>query len=128
MAEKPGVILYYDMYHPLRPLSYEEKGRLLEAVMEYAEFGVLPELEGLLEMAWGFLRPRLDLDAKKYRMKVAKAAYSSYCGVAKREGLVPLDLEAWKVREGIDEEWNYTRAEAASGSVRWRSVADGIQL
>lgn len=105
MAEKPGIILYYDMFHPLKDLRYEEKGQLLEAMMEYGEFGVLPELEGILGIAWGFLKPRLDLDAKKYRKTVVRNTYVSYCAKAKREGREPLPMEEWMEQEGVDENW-----------------------
>ena len=105
MAEKPGIILYFDMFHPLKPLSYEEKGRLLEAMMEYGEYGVLPELEGILELAWGYLKPRMDVDARKYRRKVARSLYGGYCAAEHRAGREPLPMEEWLTQEGFAEEY-----------------------
>lgn len=107
MAERPGIMLYFDMADPLKGLGYEEKGRLLEAMLDYGQFGVVPEFGGYLSIAWAFIRPKLDADAKSYRKKVVKNTYSSYCAREKKNGNnAPMDLEEWCAREGIDTtEW-----------------------
>ena len=85
MAERPGIMLYFDMAEPLKGLSYEEKGKLLEAMLDYGQFAVVPEFDGLLTFAWGFIRPKLDADARNYRKKVFKSTYSSYCAKEKKK-------------------------------------------
>ena len=107
MAERPGIMLYFDMAEPLKGLSYEEKGKLLEAMLDYGQFAVVPEFDGLLTFAWGFIRPKLDADARNYRKKVVKSTYSSYCAKEKKNGNhTPLDFEEWCTRERIDTtEW-----------------------
>lgn len=108
MAERPGIMLYFDMAEPLKGLGYEEKGRLLEAMLDYGQFGVIPEFDGSLAIAWGFIRPKLDSDAKSYRKKVVKTTYSSYCAKEKKAGRVPKEWDEWVACEGIDTEWNRT--------------------
>lgn len=107
MAERPGIMLYFDMAEPIKGLGYEEKGRLLEAMLDYGQFGVIPEFDGYLTIAWGFIRPKLDADAKRYRQKVVKNTYSSFCAKEKKNGNnSPMDFEEWCAKEGIDTtEW-----------------------
>lgn len=68
MAEKgrPGVMFYFEMRPCLKRLTPEEKGRLFECVLDYAQYGAVPELEGALGVAWDFLQPRIDHDAERY--------------------------------------------------------------
>ena len=68
VAEKkrPGVMLYFEMRPSLRRLSLEEKGLLLESILDYAEHGQLPQFEGMLGMAWDFIQPRVDRDEERY--------------------------------------------------------------
>jgi hypothetical protein len=107
MAERPGIMVYFDMAEPLKVLGYEEKGRLLDAMLDYGQFGVVPEFDGVLTVVWGFIRPKLDADAKSYRKKVVKNTYSSYCAKEKKNGNnTPLDFEEWCSKERIDtSEW-----------------------
>ena len=72
MTQRPGVMLYFDVVPCLERLSMEEKGRLFEAILYYGQFGVVPELEGMVGMAWDFIRPRLDRDAERYEEKREK--------------------------------------------------------
>lgn len=105
---QPGIMLYFDMAEPLKELGYEDKGRILEAALEYGQFGTVPDFDGILKVVWGFIRPRLDKDAKAYRKKVVKNTFSSYCAQEKKAGRTPLDLQVWLEHEGIDSEWNRT--------------------
>ena len=59
---KPGVMIYFETARAIKRCSYEEKGRLLE----YAEFGVVPELLPPLDMAWAFISERIDNDSARY--------------------------------------------------------------
>lgn len=52
---KPGVMIYFETARAIKRCSYEEKGRLFDAILEYAEFGVVPELPPPLDMAWAFI-------------------------------------------------------------------------
>lgn len=107
MAERPGIMLYFDMAEPLKGLGYEEKGRLLEAILDYGQFGVDPKFDGFLTIAWGFIRPKLDADAMRYRKTVVQKTHASYCAKEKKAGRTPLDFEEWCVKERIDTEWNH---------------------
>lgn len=108
MAERPGIILYFDMVEPLKALENEEKGQPLDAMLDYGQFGVIPKFDGYLTVAWGFIRPKLDADAKRYRKRVVKNTYSSYCAREKKKNddKTLLEFEEWCSKEGIDTtEW-----------------------
>lgn len=69
MANKgrPGVMMYFDVRPGLESLTTEEKGILFDAIMDYAELGILPEFASpALRIAWGFIHPRIDSDAVRY--------------------------------------------------------------
>lgn len=93
---RPGVMLYFDLVDPIKRLSYEDQGKLFQAILEYGQYGVLPEFDGVLAIAWDFIKPGLDRDAKKYSDRVLKNSHNSYCAKCKREGMEPLDFEEWK--------------------------------
>ena len=59
---KPGVMFYFDVRPCIKRLDAAEKGRLFEAILDYGEFGVVPELDGALGVAWDFIQPKLDRD------------------------------------------------------------------
>ena len=70
--QKKSFILYYDYRNHLALLSNEERGQLLMALLDYAENGEEPELEGAALMAFSFIRAQMDRDAAKYAETVQK--------------------------------------------------------
>lgn len=78
MAKKPGVMIYFETAQSLRALDYEQKGRLFEAIMEYAEFGTVPPLDGVLTAVWPFLANSIDRDAKSYAKTVMGRKRAGY--------------------------------------------------
>lgn len=67
--EKPGVMIYFETAKAVKGLDYETKGRLFEAIMEYAEFGVVPEFDGVLSVVWPFVVDKIDRDNARYEHK-----------------------------------------------------------
>ena len=63
---RPGIMLYFELRPSLARLSPSEKGRLLDAVLDYGELGVQPGFSGKLGVAWDFIQPRLDQDRERY--------------------------------------------------------------
>ena len=105
MVERPGIILYFDMAAPLKRLGYEDKGKLLEAMLEYGQYGVVPELDGVLPIIWDCIQPKLD--AKRYRKTVFQKTHASYCAKEKKAGRTPMDFDDWCEKEGVDtSEWH----------------------
>jgi hypothetical protein len=69
---KDSFILYTSFYEPIKDLSNEQKGILLTAIFEY-QMGNEPDIEdGMVLMAFRFMRNQFELDKRKYAEKVEK--------------------------------------------------------
>lgn len=66
-SKQPGVMLYFDMRDGLNELSSEEKGMMLDAIFDYAEYGTVPVFSNAtLRIAWGFIKAAIDRDSARY--------------------------------------------------------------
>ena len=97
MAQRPGVMFYFDLRPCLKRLTLEEKGRLFEAILNYAELGEVPELEGMCGVAWDFIQPRIDRDGEAYNRSILQKLYATYCREQKRAGETPLPFGQWEI-------------------------------
>lgn len=76
MAKKmPGVMVFFDLKPALKKLTLSEKGRLLDAILDYGQDETSrPGFDSpVLEMLWTFVAPRIDADRERYREKCDKA-------------------------------------------------------
>lgn len=98
MANRPGVMIYFDMLPALKRLTKVQKADLFEALLEYAQYGVLPEFDDIgVSIAWDFIQPKIDRDGCRYKEKVLKNKYAVYCRWAKQEGLPKPSFAEWLV-------------------------------
>lgn len=73
--QRPGVMVYFHLTEPLRCLPREDFADLMWAVLDYAQYGVLPQFENpLLQMSWGYLQHAADVDKERYDMRVQRAS------------------------------------------------------
>ena len=78
MKEKPGVMLYFDRLPYLNRMDDAQRGKLFLYIMEYAQYGVIPEVaDPMLGMAWDVVKPAIDLDTERYEAKCEKNAESA---------------------------------------------------
>ena len=84
MNEKQSFVLYYDIREPLSLLNDSERGRLFSAILNYAEYGELPDFDGAAQMAFAFIRKALDRDAEKWESKREKRVEAGRLGGLKR--------------------------------------------
>lgn len=94
---RPGIMLYFDILEPIRVLPDADKGRLLVAMLEYGQSGIVPEFDGMLALAWGFVRPSIDRDSETYNRTVLKRQYASFCRDQKRRGEPEITFEEWLI-------------------------------
>lgn len=93
---RPGIMVYFDMMGPLRKLPDADKGRLFWAMLEYGKFGTVPQFEGLaLELAWEFVKPKIDKDSEEYNRTVLKRQYATFCRDRKKKGEPDISFEEW---------------------------------
>lgn len=92
---RPGIMLYFDILEPIKVLPDADKGRLLVAMLEYGQRGVVPEFDGMLALAWGFVKPKIDKDSEEYNRTVLKRQYATYCRDRKKKGEPDISFEEW---------------------------------
>ena len=63
---KNSFIMYYDYGEHFNLLSDSELGGLIRAIYEYEKNEVIPQLDGVLKMAFSFIKCQLDIDKAKY--------------------------------------------------------------
>ena len=95
MTDRPGFMLYFELSPALETLEDAAAGRLLKALMAYAQHGEVRDLTGTESFAFMMMRGRMDRDAEAYREKCRKSAYSAYVREARRRGGVPLTYGDW---------------------------------
>lgn len=93
---RPGIMLYFDILEPVRVLTNAERGKLLTAILEYGKEGKEPSFSGKLALAWGFVRPRIDVDGARYDSVVAKRKYAGFCSSLSRKNLESVSFEDWQ--------------------------------
>lgn len=82
---RPGIMVYFDIMEPLMMLSNEERGALFTAMLDYGKTGKDPVFSGILAMAWGFVKLRIDRDAQEYERVVEKRRYAASCRERRRK-------------------------------------------
>lgn len=69
---KAYISLYYSYREQLEILPDDERGRLIIALLDYAENGTIPTLEGASNMAFAFIKAQIDRDTEKYNERCQK--------------------------------------------------------
>lgn len=92
---RPGIMLYFDILEPIKVLPDADKGRLLVAMLEYGQQGIVPEFDGMLALAWGFVKPKIDKDSEEYNRTVMKRQYATFCRDRKRKGEAEISFDEW---------------------------------
>lgn len=98
---QPGVMLYFDILEPIKVLPNEDKGRLLVAILEYGKLGIVPEFDGMLALAWGFVRPKIDRDREEYNRSVLRRQYATACRERKKKCEPEITFDEWVKTLGI---------------------------
>ena len=92
---RPGIMLYFDILEPIKVLPDADKGRLLVAMLEYGQTGTVPVFDGMLALAWGFVKPKIDKDSEEYNRTVLKRQYATFCRDRKKKGEPDITFEEW---------------------------------
>lgn len=101
---RPGIMVYFDMMGPLSKMPDADKGRLFWAMLEYGKFGTVPEFDGLaLELAWEFVKPKIDKDEQEYNMSVLRRQYATVCRERKKKCEPEITFDEWLNTKGNHE-------------------------
>ena len=97
---RPGIMLYFDILEPIKVLPDADKGRLLVAMLEYGKNGTVPAFDGMLALAWGFVKPKIDKDEAEYNLSVLRRQYATVCRERKRKGEPEITFDEWLKTNG----------------------------
>ena len=92
---RPGIMLYFDILEPIKVLPDADKGRLLVAMLEYGKNGTVPVFDGMLALAWGFVKPKIDKDEAEYNMSVLRRQFATTCRERKKKGEPDITFDEW---------------------------------
>lgn len=96
---RPGVLIYFESVRPaLNRLGNEQCGSLFRAILDYAEYGAVADLDPMTGMVFDLLRPKIDRDAEKYEESREQRLHAVYVREAKRRGEQPLPISEWRLR------------------------------
>lgn len=69
MEKRKSFIVYLEYRQHLELLSDSERGQLFTAMLDFAETGTVPMLDGMPRMAFSFIKAQMERDAEKYNSK-----------------------------------------------------------
>ena len=95
MAERPGVMIYFDIRPAIKRLDLEERGELFTAIMDFAELGVIPDLDGMAALCFDLIKPKIERDGERYEEVRTQRQYAVYCREVKRNGGEPVSYDEW---------------------------------
>ena len=103
---RAGVMIYFSLRPALTYLNDEQLGQLLRAILDYAEYGDIPELiDPLLAMAWSFVASGIDRDWEAYKEKVEKRKYATFCREVLRNQKEEPTYDDWKRMSEEEQKW-----------------------
>lgn len=133
MAEgrtRPGVMVYLELRNSLNAMSNQNKGKLFQAILDYAACGAEPEFKGMLAALWPMVKDKIDRDGAAYDRVVAnrKKAINTrwWKRYAEENGIDPNDQEAklkW-IKERME---NERREEEAMQNTENTNVSSVLQ-
>lgn len=78
--DKNSFLIYLDYEEQFNLLTDEQVGQLIRAIMKYEKTKEEPNLDGMLKMAFSFIKTQLDRDREKYEEKCEKNRQNGFRG------------------------------------------------
>lgn len=72
LEQKKSFVMYTDYWKHIKLLNQEQRGDLLSAIMLYATSEELPQMDGMTQMAFSFIKEQMDRDSEKYQTTLEK--------------------------------------------------------
>lgn len=87
-GNKDSFVLYHDIREPLELLTMEERGEIFSAILDYSEYGTVPDFgnNAGLKMAFAFIKTALDRDSAKWEKKIKARSEAGKKGMESRYG------------------------------------------
>ena len=94
--DKKSFLLYLDYEEHFSLLTDEQAGQLIKVIFQYERTGEIPEIDGVIKMAFSFIKNQLDRDSNKWKEEKKKRSDAGKKGM----------LSRWKTKK--EEEKNNT--------------------
>lgn len=104
--EKSSFVLYTEYLEHIKLLTMEQRGALLTAVLCYASGDELPEMDGMTNMAFSFIKSRIDRDTAAYLEKIEKRREAGKLGGRPKTKDISQKQEKAKKANGFSEKQN----------------------
>ena len=104
--EKSSFVLYAEYLEHIKLLTMEQRGALLTAVLCYASGDELPEMDGMTNMAFSFIKSRIDRDTAAYLEKIEKSREAGKLGGRPKAKDISQKQEKAKKANGFSEKQN----------------------
>lgn len=101
--EKSSFVLYAEYLEHIKLLTMEQRGALLTAVLCYASGDELPEMDGMTNMAFSFIKSRIDRDTAAYLEKIEKRREAGKLGGRPKTKDISQKQEKAKKANGFSE-------------------------
>ena len=84
--ERPGVMLYWEMFDVLESLLDGQAKTMLQAIRNYSQYGEVPDFAGdaLLSTLWMLVKPKIDADSLRYEQIIEQRRRAGKTSAAKR--------------------------------------------
>ena len=70
--DKSSFLIYLDYEEQFNLLTDEQIGQLMRAIIKYERTREIPQLNGIVKMAFSFIKTQLDRDREKYQARCEK--------------------------------------------------------
>lgn len=70
--DKSSFLIYLDYEEQFNLLTDEQVGQLMRAIIKYEKTREIPQLDGVVKMAFSFIKTQLDRDREKYEARCEK--------------------------------------------------------
>ena len=97
MSDRPGFMVYHDLFDDLQEFSADEVCLLFLALGEYSQNGTEPKFEDrALRAVFRGAKRKLDRDSEQYQKTIIGRKYATYCRECAKSGAVSLSREEWE--------------------------------
>ena len=96
---KPGIMLYFELRPCIEQMNQQEKAEMLDALMDYGEYGQTPELSEKLRMLWPLVQQKLDRDTDRYERTILQKKYAVQTRECRKKNLPIPSYDEWVKEE-----------------------------
>ena len=82
--DKKSFLIYLEYEEQFDLLTDEELGQLMRTIIKYENGKTIPELNGMVKMAFSFIKQQLDRDKEKWNQEKTKRSEAGKKGMISR--------------------------------------------